>query len=66
MKEFAIRVETLDGDVDYYRLTPDFVYFTAFNALKIDQFAVQRKYYPEFRVNDLSMLFDYVDSSEVN
>lgn len=63
-RRLLIRVETIDGDVDFYEPSEDLCYYLDFQGLKVDQCAVVRKFYPEFRVNDLLITFGFFDADD--
>ena len=63
MKEFVIRVETIDGEVNYFYLTEDFVYYdSCLGFLKVDYTKIFHKYYSEYRFVDLIFSLEYIDT----
>lgn len=47
-----IRVQTIDGDVDYYNLTRDLCAVSG-KILMVSSELLRERYYPEYRLSDL-------------
>lgn len=68
MKELLIRVECFDGEIGFYRPSEGLCYGPDILSVKVDRFALARKFYPEYRVQDLYVqlgFFEVPESVEV-
>ena len=52
-----IRVETIDGDVDYYSVDQRLTYLDYLGHLCICICALHRSYYPDYRLADIQATF---------
>lgn len=59
-----IRVECIDGDVDYHECKPEYVIIHD-KAVTLNLFQIHDDLYPEYRMNDLLVSFVKV-TKEVN
>lgn len=58
---FKIRVQTIDGDVDYYDLDQGLVGDDPRGHLMIYIRTIRDRFYPEYRVKDLQCDFVFVE-----
>lgn len=61
MKKLMIRVETIDGDVDYYEPDESIVKTYSSDFVLVDIVPLYKKHYSELRLCDLRFTFDFFD-----
>ena len=56
---YKIRVQTIDGEVDYYDIRPEYCYCSA-SLIHPRYEVIREEYYPEYRLDDLLFSFVWV------